>query len=357
MRFRIFLTLALAVLTLVATSIFAEIASSAAPNYGLNYPEDIAISGVDAFVTNSGGGSVTELNTATGALVRVLKGAAYKFGEPSMIVAKGADAFVGAADTSTITEFSVTTGALVRVIGGKSYDFLATSLAVDGPDVFVTNFGGGLADVPASVTEFNAATGALVRVISGASYDFSGPMAVTFSGADGFVVNFRGNSVTEFNVTTGALVRVISGAAYGLNWPNSIAISGGNAFVVNTNAGGAPNAAASPVTEFNAKTGAFEQLVKPGSYGFGQAGAVVARGADVFISGVKAIVELNGATGSVVHTMHWLRSSAFKGGELPAIGGRYLLIAGGGIDSVEEFNVNSGVLVLSITSHPAGPSA
>lgn len=308
MRFRSLLPLCLAVLVMGATGTYA--AASTATNYGLNYPEDIAVSGVDAFVTNSGGGSVTEFNIVTGALVRVLKAKAYKFGEPSMIVIDGGDAFVAADDTSTVTEFNVATGALVRVVGGKPYGFLITSLAVDGPDIFATNFGGGLTAVPASVTEFSAATGALVRVLGATSY--------------------------------------------GLNWSNSIAISGANGFIVNTNAGGAPNAPAQPVTEFNVRTGAFEKFLKPTSYGFGEAGAVVARGPDVFISGAEAIVEVNATTGAVVHTMH---PKTFKGGELPALGGHYLLISGGGIDSIAEFNVTTGALVRTITTKHALPSA
>ena len=44
-----------------------------AKSYGFNYPEAVAISGNNAFVTNSNGKSVTEFNTTTGALVRVLQ--------------------------------------------------------------------------------------------------------------------------------------------------------------------------------------------------------------------------------------------------------------------------------------------
>ncbi len=356
-RLRTSLPLLLAAAGLVATSVYAAAPAGAATNYGLNYPEDIAISGGDAFVVNSGASSITEFNINTYALVRILRGKAYHFGEPGMIVISGADAFVAADSAPSITEFNVATGALVRVLGAKSYGFLATALAVDGPDVFVTNFGGGLAGTPASVTEFNASSGALVRVLKGASYDFSGPRAITFAGGDGFVVNFGGNSVTEFNVATGTVVRVLSAKAYGFNWPDSVAISGTHGFVVNTDAGGAPNAPPGPVTEFNVATGAFVRMLTSKSYGFGVAGAVVSSGPDVFISGVKGIVDVNAASGAVVHTMHAKRLSTFKGGELPALGGHHLLVADPGINTVEEFNITTGNLVLSITSHPALPSA
>ena len=44
----------------------------AAPRYQLNAPGAIAVAGDDLFVANRGGNSVTELNTSTGVLVRVI---------------------------------------------------------------------------------------------------------------------------------------------------------------------------------------------------------------------------------------------------------------------------------------------
>ena len=58
-----------------------------------------------------------------------------------------------------MTELNAATGALVKVLKGPSYGFNDPSaVASDGTHVWVTNYGG------TSVTELDAATGALVRV-------------------------------------------------------------------------------------------------------------------------------------------------------------------------------------------------
>jgi hypothetical protein len=49
-------------------------------------------------------------------LVRVLRTARYGFSEPSGIAISGHDAFVTNVTANTVTEFNTTTGALVRVL-------------------------------------------------------------------------------------------------------------------------------------------------------------------------------------------------------------------------------------------------
>jgi hypothetical protein len=96
----------------------------------------------------SAGGPVTELNTSTGALVRVISGPKYQFSPPnggaahSAMVMSGADLFITEADDS-VTEINASTGALVRVIAGPEYafDYPFTAVATDA-GVFVANCDG-----------------------------------------------------------------------------------------------------------------------------------------------------------------------------------------------------------------------
>jgi carbonic anhydrase len=87
--------------------------------YHFNYPEAMAMDRDDLFVANnagSGGGSVTELNASTGALVRVVSGSVYKFNHPCAMAVAGGDLFVANVAGNSVTEVDASTRALVRVI-------------------------------------------------------------------------------------------------------------------------------------------------------------------------------------------------------------------------------------------------
>jgi ABC-type molybdenum transport system ATPase subunit/photorepair protein PhrA len=100
-----------------------------------------------------------------------------------------------------VTEFNTTTGSVVRVINGKYPDFESPqAIAFSGGEAFVTGAG---------VIEFNTNTGVVVRRIKAKSYEFSSPTDIVISGAHAFVTNTGAQSVTEFNTVTGALVHVL----------------------------------------------------------------------------------------------------------------------------------------------------
>jgi hypothetical protein len=59
--------------------------------------------GPSLYVANSDGGSVTELDIATGALVRVLSGPAYGFATPDALVVAGGELFVANGSDGSVT--------------------------------------------------------------------------------------------------------------------------------------------------------------------------------------------------------------------------------------------------------------
>ena len=144
----------------------------------------MAVAGANLFVANLGTGSITDLNTVTGAVVTVISGTKYMIDRPSSMLSSGADLFV------------------------------------------TNNYGN-------SVTELNVSTGALVRVISGTAYHFDGPQGFGLAGDHLFVANEYGNSVTEVDSSTGALVKFLSGPAYHFNRPLAVAATGSRVFVAN----------------------------------------------------------------------------------------------------------------------------
>ena len=160
--------------------------------YDMFGPLAMVASGPDLFVAGTGSllggdGALTEVNAATGALVRVITGKAYDFGSPTGMATNGPDLFVadrsigaGPIEANSVTEVNAATGALVRVLAGARFRFnYSYDMVVDGPDLFVGNLG--LPDRDdAGITEVNTTTGAVLKVLTGP--DFPHPIAMAADG-------------------------------------------------------------------------------------------------------------------------------------------------------------------------------
>jgi hypothetical protein len=216
---------------------------------GFSEPVAMALSGDNLFVADPAGatgeGSVMEVDTSTGSLVRVISGRQYDFYGPLQMAVVGHDLFVaetpglgGASCISgCITELDTETGVLVRVISGATYKLgTPRGVAVNGSDLFLTEERdrSGLAG-PSSVTEVNATTGALVRVISGPAYQFDGAAELALHGNHLFVADLglapgRGG-ITEINASSGVLLRVLSGT--NVAYPTAMVVDGSELLVTN----------------------------------------------------------------------------------------------------------------------------
>jgi hypothetical protein len=140
----------------------------------------------------------------------------------------------GLGSTGSLTEVDASTGALVRVVYGARYRFDAPdAMVMHGDDLFVANKGGVLPNDEGSLTEVDASTGAPVRVLTGATYQFDQPEAMVMEGDDLFVANGGNTSLTEVDASTGALVRVVSGPAYMFNGPDAMVRDGADLWVAN----------------------------------------------------------------------------------------------------------------------------
>lgn len=115
--------LACAVLVLPAQAIAAPavFAPSAVRvfGWGFKFITAMAVSGPDLFVANEGTNTVDELAVSTRALVRVISGPGY-FDNPAGMVALGGHVFVvntgTGKDKGYLTELDAATGALVRLV-------------------------------------------------------------------------------------------------------------------------------------------------------------------------------------------------------------------------------------------------
>lgn len=178
-----------------------------------DYVRALTVDGPDVFVATDNidgkGSAVTEVSTLDGAVVRSLSGRKFGLEEPSALAVHGDDLFVANSRLLTpvlaegidlpfggsVSEVDVATGQLVRVISGARYAFSEPqSLAVIGDDLFVTDPGDN------SVTEVNMATGLPVQVLTGRSFGFIGPYDAAVWRQHLYVSNLLGGTVSDVNL-------------------------------------------------------------------------------------------------------------------------------------------------------------
>jgi len=301
-------------------------------------PTSLALYGTDLFVANfgeSGAGSNTidEINTSTGALVRVISGAQYKFNTPYDITVDGGNVF--AVNTyykgPSITEFNASTGALVRVITSTVDLTNLSDLTFVGNALFATDDG--------SLVEINASNGNIVRVISGPSYDFNGDGAITEVHNDVFLANYYTKAVTEVNALNGALVRVISGAGYGFNYPYRIAAVGGDLFVLNS----------ASVTEIDAATGKLVRIIQGSAYEFSNTNGLGIGAGVVFVGSEprfkpSVVTMIRATTGALIGVVSGTKYQ-FGSPDAVLVDGTDVFVSNGSANTVTEFNVVTRSLV------------
>ncbi len=224
----------------------------------LDNPSAATANGSNIWITNqhrsANDGSVTVLSSSSGAVSRNLHSASDDFDGPVAIVARGDDVWVASSggnnaegsgkDQGSVTELNSLTGAVVRVIGTNAAQFdVPTAMVLSGPDLWVANL------YFSSIVELNAATGTLVRFITSTS--LNQPVSLAVCGSDVWAANYFGSTVTEFSRSSGKVVRVIG------SWfkqPGGIACSSGHVWVT--------NGPSDSVTELNASDGSLVRIIK-----------------------------------------------------------------------------------------------
>jgi streptogramin lyase len=138
---------ALAAMLFTACRVAPAAASAALPGphvfgWGFNDPDAVSSDGTHVWVANSGGDSVTELDAATGALVKVILGARYQFNYPDAVSSDASHVWVANYYGDSVTELDAATGALVKVLSGARYGFgFPDAVSADGSHVWVTSRG------------------------------------------------------------------------------------------------------------------------------------------------------------------------------------------------------------------------
>jgi hypothetical protein len=219
--------------------------------------------GIHVWIPNAEWNSVTELNASSGALVRVIRGAAFGIRSPQWVASVRNQVWISG--TNSMAVLNGTTGKVLRTYMGAAYGGMIVSQA-DHVWVLARN----------TVTELNVTTGNVIRVVRGARYRFHHPSLIATNGADLFVTAPAWNYVTEFSASSGALVRIITSPALGRNeYVHGIAVDAGRLWVstVRNN----------EVSEFSALTGAFVRTLSASFYEFDTPGAAAFNASRVWI--------------------------------------------------------------------------
>lgn len=169
---------------------------------GLNGSSGVAVGHGKVWITNALGNSVTELNVATGQVMRVINGGTGSFDWPMGIAVTGADVWVANLNGNSLTEINESTGAVLRVISGDGLNG-PVSLCVFNKKIWVTNLYGD------AVTVLNVKNGTFIRLLASRADGFSAPMGITGQGSTIWVTNQWSNTVTELAASNGRLKRIL----------------------------------------------------------------------------------------------------------------------------------------------------
>jgi DNA-binding beta-propeller fold protein YncE len=281
-------------------------APSAAATSGLSHvgqppvfkePFGLAVAGGDLFVSNFGDNSVTELDAASGRIVRVLSAPDDRFDGPTALAVAGGDLFVASSLSRSITVLQASTGRLVRILSGLPAEFSPYEMGVAGGDLVVSNIAG-------SIVELDASSGKLVRTLRHHGH-LGSAWALAATGGDVFVANVYNKSVSELDAANGRIVRVLSAPDDRFDFPGSLAVAAGELFVANI--GG------NTVTELDAANGALVRVVPlakvvGGLATFSQSGpwTMAVTGGKLFVLDFdgKSVTEFDATNGHLVQVIH-----------------------------------------------------
>jgi len=226
-------------------------------------PVAIDAAGNTVLVLNEGrpgglvAGSITEINARTGLLRRTITGAPFAFSDPVALTVSGPDAFVADKGDNSMTEVNIATGHVVRVV---------TEQGLAAPDgIGVADGQVWVADSASSgATDIDAATGRVVvtETDADADYGFWTPSVVIADGSDVFIATPFGTSpmVTKVTATNGAANWYMcnTNGPYYFSLLSAFAVSGDDLWVASRSGANSatPGAATGSLTELDTSTGA-----------------------------------------------------------------------------------------------------
>jgi hypothetical protein len=295
-------------------------------------PSGIAVDGGDVWVVSGGVtyangtshvGTVTELNAATGSLIRTVSSKRHGITGLDAISVDANNVWVMADGGSRLAELSSSTGKVERVHRGRERYAEPSGMAISDGHLWVAS-----PEISDGVIERSAVTGNKIRTITPTKLEtppgggirsrtFLGPQFVAADARYVWIANEGGvaaklfGSVTQIDATTGKVVRTIdSPADHFWGTITSIVSDGRHVWIANGTDDYRGRRHGDTVTELNASNGSLVRVIKLHNGIYSDPVGLVSNGVDVWVSdqgggayGIGSVIELSAATGTVVRVV------------------------------------------------------
>ena len=235
-------------------------------------PEGVSSDGTHVWVTNSGDGTVSEIDAASGTVVNTIPVGSY----PAGVSSDGTHVWVTNYDDGTVSEIDASSGTVVNTITVGSYP---AGVSSDGTHVWVTNA------IDATVSEIDASSGTVVNTIPVGS----DPDGVSSDGTHVWVTNTDDGTVSEIDASSATVVNTIPVGSD----PLGVSSDGTHVWVTNTGD--------RTVSEIDASSGTVVNTIPVGSKPTG----VSSDGTHVWVTNAidGTVSEIDAASGTVVSTI------------------------------------------------------
>ena len=276
-------------------------------------PTAISSDGSNVWVANFESDSITEINSATGAVTSTIS----VQNQPSSLWSDGNDVWVSNSTAYSVTEIDAHTGAVIRTI---VLGLVPGAIYSDGTDVWVvcgTN----------QVCELDGTTGfVLTKIPVGAQ-----PSSIASDGSHIWVTNSSDNTVTEIDKKTETVMATINVGSS----PDGVSADASDVWVANFNS--------SNVSEISVSTG---QVVATIPVGAGPC-AISDDGTYVWVTDFSqsSVSEINISTGTVVKTV----SSGVPGPIAVTSDGTNVWVVSPTAGTVEEFGTGTTISDKSVS--------
>lgn len=341
-----------------------NLTAGAAPGRGLDQraaaatyfqdPTAVAIAGQHVWVANQiastdlvhPSGSITEIDSSTGAVLRVLSSSSDHLYGPDALADSGGRLYVGSFlnGCGCVTEIRAATGARVHFFFNMdwAYNGGVTSLAVTGGHPWVAE--GNLGDI----IELNAYTGRRDKtiVVNKVRIVYSdtrhpGPVSLASNGSDLFAVSAN-DSLVVISERTGLITETIKGTESHLNDPTDAVSLDGNLWVSNLDGTHA-------LVEIDESTGAVVREISGSSIGLSGCTALATDGTHIWAADDDAVVEIDAMSGAELLYLS-AASYGFDGVSSLATDGVHVWATNARGESVTEISNSSGALTRIITN-------
>jgi YVTN family beta-propeller protein len=282
-------------------------------------PLGVSSDGTHVWVTNSGEGTVSEIEASSGTVIRTI----HVGSEPDGVSSDGTHVWATNAHENTVSEIEASSGTVIRTIHVGSEPVGVSS---DGTHVWATNAHEN------TVSEIEASSGTVIRTINVGSE----PRGVSSDGTHVWVTNAGQETVSEIEASNGTVIRTIN---VGGDFPEGVSSDGTHVWVTSIKENAVTNFFEGTVSEIEASNGTVIRTINVGgSFPEG----VSSDGTHVWVTNAdegegRTVSEIEPSSGTVIAT---IPVGSFPEGV--SSDGTHVWVTNPGEGTVSEIEASSG---------------